>query len=211
MEGATMGRAASRSPAAFFDTGVLKWGIKSTREIDARQDPDQKKAWIKAQVRAVGLLVEAARHAKLTICHEVESVVEMMHSTNAMASKRINALLAGVSLKGIPSPFEHSRLLAGFGVTKESADKDREEMLDFAIANYPRMKEIHEAIGGNKKADAYHIWAAESAGVDFFVSMDEKLVNSVRHQKKIRFRTEILYPAELVNQLVFEGTGFAER
>lgn len=191
-------------PRAFVDTGVFKWGIKTDAEIDARKDSSRQKQWLKAQARAVRSLAGITRQEKLLLCHEVEIDLEVMHSTSSAESRRINALLAGIRLHRVDSPFKHSRMLAGWGVTKESADNMREEMLDFAIANYPRMREIHGAIGGNKKADAYHIWTAECTGVEFFVSMDKKLVNSARNQRKVRFQTEIVYPTELINRLGLE-------
>lgn len=191
-------------PKAFFDTGVVKWGVKTDAEIDLRGEPTDRREWKKAQIHAVRALVEMARTEKLMICHEVELDLELMHSTSSRELKRINSLLSGVKLHRVESPFKHARILAGWGVTKECADNMRQEMLDFAIANYSRIGDIHEAIGGNKKADAYHIWTTECADVEFFVSMDKKLVNSARNQRKVPFRIEIVYPMELINRLGLE-------
>ena len=191
----------SIAPAtAHFDTGVCKYGIKTDAEI-AGKFPKHKQGRVKNQRDAVCALLELARQNILEICHEIEGDLEIMHSTNMAESRRVNRLLENVQLKRIRSPFEHARILAGWGVTKESAKQDRESMLNFAIKNYGRMRLINEVTGGNKKADAYHIWAAECAGTQFFVTVDEKLVNICRHQRKCEFRTRIVYPTDLLSEL----------
>jgi len=145
-------------------------------------------------------MIELARRGDFTICKESEMIWEIGFTTDLAEAKRRNALLAGIDMKKLDPPFQHSRII---GRTKEEATANLQEMLDFSIAHYKRMAEIYRATGADgKKADAYHIWTAEAAGVDFFISLDKKLINSIRHQKRITIKTEVLYPAEVVSRLV---------
>ncbi len=184
------------TPRAYINTEVWKWVVKTDAEIEQRNEAASWKQWMKAEIQAVQSLIEFAHRERLVICKEVESVLELGWSTNSATLKHINSLLGNVRLYPVSSPFKHARILAG--LTEISPGKMREDMLDFAINNYSRMRQIWEAIGdGKKKADAYHIWTAETSNIEFFVTLDKKLVNSARNQRRINFGTQITYPSDL--------------
>jgi len=188
------------APCGHIDTNVFKHAVKSDADFDQQNHPSHIKEWNKTQAHAVRCIIELTRHGDFTICKESEMIWEIGFTTDLAEAKRHNTLLAGIAMKKLDPPFTHSRII---GRTKEEATANLEEMLDFGIAHHSRMAEIYRATGADgKKADAYHIWTAEAAGVDFFISLDKKLINSIRHQNKITIKTEVLYPAEVVCRLV---------
>lgn len=65
----------------------------------------------------------------------------------------------------------------------------------------PRFREIQEGIGKDKMVDAYHILAAERAGLDFFLTTDRKLLNSIRNPKHIGLSVREVSPCELIGVL----------
>ncbi len=62
-----------------------------------------------------------------------------------------------------------------------------------------------EKVFGRKKAiDAYHYWAAECAGLDYFLTVDKKFKNNYEIAKKdrhIQMKCAVLYPSELFEKI----------
>ena len=57
----------------------------------------------------------------------------------------------------------------------------------------------------NQLKDAFHIWCAESAGANYFLTGDFKLIDLVSRQKKCSLKTNVVKPSELIR--IIEGKG----
>ena len=54
----------------------------------------------------------------------------------------------------------------------------------------------------NKLIDLFHVYSAETAGLDYFVTADKKsLVERLREQTKVSLGVDVVYPSELISRL----------
>lgn len=90
--------------------------------------------------------------------------------------------------------------------------KFKQHSLDFVSSiNHPRYKELSKLTGAfqgndkplnlNQALDAYHIWCAEIAQIDYFLTMDYKL-KKVVGLSKIKTSVTIATPEQLLMQVV---------
>ena len=49
--------------------------------------------------------------------------------------------------------------------------------------------------------DLYHVYSAEEAGLDCFLTLDKKLAAPLRGQARVTLTIEVLYPSELLARL----------
>lgn len=186
----------------FIDTNVLKWGLLNEPEILQKQVSERD--FLLREVSAIRTVIGLARAQKLILFENMENTIEKMWTTNFRKNRGIGDLLNGVKIEYVEPPYFHARVLGGLGFSKQQAT----DLLNSSFKNckIARFVEIKSALGNNKNADAYHIYSAEKAEMDYFLTMDKKLLNSARSQKKIRFVTEILYPSELAKRMAFPFT-----
>jgi hypothetical protein len=104
----------------------------------------------------------------------------------------------GITLRKVPDPFPYGRIVASSHHTVKELDELRQHI--FATDFDERFNEIKQAAGGNKNADAFHILSAERAGLEYFVTVDKKLINSLRHQRRVQLSVKVVYPSELLHQ-----------
>lgn len=183
----------------FIDTNVLKWGLLNESEIMQKQASERD--FLFREARAIRTIIELARAQNIILFQNMEITIETMWTTNSRKSKAIGNLLNGVKIEYLEPPYFHARILGGLGLSKQQLSNLRDS--SFENCKSERFVEIKSALGGNKDADAYHIYSAEKGEIDYFLTMDKKLVNSARSQKKVRFATEILYPSELAKRMAF--------
>jgi predicted nucleic acid-binding protein len=105
----------------------------------------------------------------------------------------------GIRFRTLRDPFPYSRIVASAHHTSEELDKLRDSI--FATDIDSRFNEIKWAAGGNKNDDAFHILSAERASVDYFVTSDKKLINSLRNQQRIKLAVKVVYPSELLRDV----------
>ncbi|MBV9155368.1 MAG: hypothetical protein JO097_03845 [Acidobacteriaceae bacterium] len=61
---------------------------------------------------------------------------------------------------------------------------------------------IVSAVGPTRVDDAYHLWTAEEAGLDAFLTMDYQFQDAVTQQRQaIASPVEVLRPVELLEHL----------
>jgi hypothetical protein len=75
-----------------------------------------------------------------------------------------------------------------------------------------RFLEIQKAVGAfqgesaprnvNRLADAYHLWCAEHAAADFFLTIDDRLINSLANSKKFANSVVAITPSQQVRKLL---------
>lgn len=108
-------------------------------------------------------------------------------------------LLQGVPMKRVPCPTERSLMIApsgSIGITEE------EQMEFFRSIRSPRFLEISKATGDAHVGDAYHLWTAEEAALDAFLTMDRAFRNVVEHERKaINSPVLVMTPKELGEHL----------
>lgn len=121
----------------------------------------------------------------------------------------------GASVGSTESPFPYGRVLAGV-----HAGRARDLQATFLQGiSHPRFEQLKRATGAyqgskpspiNELADTFHIWCAETAVADVFVTMDEDLVSLVRRHRTHPPRVRVLLPSEAV-QLARDRGLFSQR
>jgi hypothetical protein len=118
----------------------------------------------------------------------------------------------GCTIREVPDPIApQSRIIVG------GNKKFKEHILDFVCSiEHPRFVELTKMTGAyqgeskplnlNQALDAYHIWCAESAKMDYFLTMDYKL-QKVVGRSKIKTSVKVVTPDQLL-RLVIPNMGF---
>ena len=113
-------------------------------------------------------------------------------------------MLRDVTVKSVQSPVTRTIIFGGFksiGVTEE------EQMEFFRSIQNPRFLEIANAVGEKHIDDAYHLWTAEEAGLDAFLTMDRKFWSITNQTRRITVsRVPVLTPKQLCQQMQLEPT-----
>ena len=104
----------------------------------------------------------------------------------------------GLSSQRLEPPLLYGRVMLSYDDRPGEAHARQKAF--FESIRYPRFLEILDRIGGNKHADAYHLWTAEHNRVDFFLTTDQKLINSVRGSR-VDINVEVVAPSELLKEL----------
>ena len=113
----------------------------------------------------------------------------------------------GCPINDVPDPIApQSRIIAG------GLKKPKEYTLDF-LSNFraPRFIELTKITGAfqgatnplnlNQALDAYHLWCAECAGMNYFLTMDYKLQKVVARSKK-EMPVKIRTPDQLLREVI---------
>ncbi len=113
-------------------------------------------------------------------------------------------LLRGVPMKKVQCPVQRSIVFGGTasaGVTKD------DQMEFFRSIQDPRFLQISKATGDAHINDAFHLWTAESAGLDTFLTMDKRFWNVVHNQERnIKTDVLVLTPKQLSERLGLQST-----
>lgn len=105
-------------------------------------------------------------------------------------------LLRDIPITWVKSPADRTIVVNSFG---PSIGTTEEEQMDFfrSITN-SRFLQIREVVGESHIDDAFHLWTAEEAGLDGFLTMDQKFWRTVNQKKHlIKSDALVLTPKEL--------------
>jgi hypothetical protein len=149
----------------------------------------------------------AARSGNLRLVTQVEVINEASALTDVRGSH-----LYGVEIDWIDAPFEYSRMIGLHPPSPASARQNDEKLSTLAFLHrlqYPRYLELQIACGArqgnkinqNEMIDAFHVWCAESARADYFLTCDFKLIRAVRSHKRYPPLVKLLKPSELLEEL----------
>lgn len=152
----------------------------------------------------LGMLAYAGISEWLTFYTHREVVLETW-GLPGMASP--SGRFFGCPIHTVPDPIAPpSRIILG-------GNKNlKEYTLDFVCSiKHPRFLELSKMTGAyqganqplnlNQALDAYHIWCAESAEVDFFLTMDYKL-QKVVGRSKIEISVKVVTPDQLLHMVI---------
>lgn len=121
----------------------------------------------------------------------------------------------GATILAVKGPFEYGRVLAGAGFAKP---RDLQARF-LASISHERFQQLKHATGAyqgtkpspvNELADTFHIWCAETAAADVFLTLDTDLVGLIRRHQKHPPDVQVLLPSETL-QLVRDRGLFSKR
>lgn len=156
-----------------------------------------------ADTVALRFLARLAKDGKicLAIHHEIRAELWRLR----FRGRRTEPLFFGAPIENVQGPVKYSRILV------DGSGRDWQyECL--ARIEHPRFKELQKwsgAFQGNDKPlnrsqllDAFHLWCAETANADYFLTQDESLIRTVTGRKPERIAVQLVTPFDLLSALL---------
>ncbi len=158
---------------------------------------------LRKEVDLIPEIVALQQKEGIEFCETTESMLETWGLPN-MDSRA--GWLYGAKITWIDAPIKYSRILLGWNIDAKEAQ------YQFLLGiDSPRFKEIQKAVGAfqgekppnrNQLLDAYHLWCAEHAGCEFFLTGEaKKLRQGMSRKKGFKYNPQVLLPSELLNIL----------
>ena len=160
-------------------------------------------AWLQSELDLVPEIGEAARREEI-VCFDNQEVRFELNNLRygGLVRSRMSAL-HGVTINKVPPPLPERAVVIGGGASWEQQKKLWVSWLR-ACAD-PRYAELKSALGTlaeNTLVDLYHLYSAEKARLDIFLTLDKNsLVEPLRCQNRTKPGVSVLYPSELLARL----------
>jgi hypothetical protein len=157
---------------------------------------------LKAEASLLPRVAALARANRVELLVQEETLIEFWGLPRS-ASR--NGLFYGAPVTRVPAPFKYGRVVAA-----AFADARKLQYEFLARLSHKRFIEIQKACGAyqgskspstNQLRDAFHVWCAECANADFFLTCDLSLVRYVRRQKRYVPRVRLLTASELLAEI----------
>lgn len=207
-------------PLVFVDTNVLKFSATELTRFQARptrvnwggkgiellvHDVVQTNPnlgilnkTLRVEADLLPSLAELGRQGAVEYIMQLEAKLESWGLRN-MDSDRGDYY--GTPIRFVEGPFKYSRTVGGAGI--EVVDRQFEFLKSI---DHPRFAELQRMTGAyqganemnrNQLLDAFHLWCAEHAGAEFFLTLDFKLIKVVARSPS-KSVVRLVRPSELV-------------
>jgi hypothetical protein len=107
----------------------------------------------------------------------------------------------GATVQHVESPVQYGRVLLGAGLPR-SKQLQTQFLMRITHERFEQLKRATGAYQGNRPsppnelADTFHIWCAEAAAADVFLTLDTDLADLVRLRRQQPPRPQVLLPSE---------------
>lgn len=201
----------------FIDTNILKyaadhlerwfpikqtivWGA-NTLTLDVYRPatvlPNEKLAdTSKTETKLLPQIAEMANRKQIEILLSHEVMFEFWHLPNTDGQ---GGRFYGAPITWVNAPIQYSRLLGKKEYTisfLKNINHNRFKQLQVACGAYQG-----ENINENQLIDAFHIWCAEAANTDYFLTCEKKLINQILHHKKYPPKVKVILPSTLIKEI----------
>ncbi len=170
----------------------------------AHSHPRDDESFRQEQLPWLATVCNLAKQGKLELFTSHEMRMEKLRQKGRCEGPLGIKLLRDVPIKSIRCPVQRPILIGpsgSVGVTKD------EQMEFLRSIDHPRFLQITRATGDAHIDDAFHFWAAEEAGLDLFLTMDQRFWRVVNQKKKIiNSAIPVMTPKELGEHLNAQPT-----
>ena len=209
----------------YLDTNVLKFGIESARRLVPRNQSlnvNGKEIQFKIHdifdipvhekvrnqeplykgIKLLPRVINFAKQGKFAFCTNFETMFEFW---GILLLEEKKSYFEGSEIKEVQAPIKYSRILAGFG--QDSKTRQFEFLKSIKDKRFQELQKVTGAYQGENKynrnqlLDAFHFWCAEYNKCDYFLTLDFKMINHLRKQKKFTSMVKIVSPVELLNEI----------
>lgn len=162
----------------------VKWGgFESTVPVFSRKEVDTreriKDAKLRREIGYIGLISDAGKSGRARYFMNSETILE---SWQIPAMDTVD-LFFNASIEDAPAPIKYGRIISGSGVNAKQAQVDF-----IAGLTDPRLAQLRKWTGANQGRtvhrnqllDAFHVWCAEYNGCAYFLTLDLKLIKSLK-------------------------------
>jgi hypothetical protein len=210
----------------------VKWGpLQGDVPVAQRchDEPGEEALFLREQLPYLVSLCHAAKERKLEFCTSCELEDEALRQPVSKQGDLGIDWFHGVEMTKVPCPVDRFALMRksigpDFDFAKElqeaslsidgialwnkglfTFDPDilKSKQLEFfRWIIHPRFVHLRTTLGEAQLADAFHLWTAEEAHLDVFLTMDKKFVNNVRNlSAAIDSTVSVLAPKEVREQI----------
>jgi hypothetical protein len=152
---------------------VTKWGPHYVT-VDVAQRvhlaPKEKDTFGREQLPYLATLCNSANQGKLEFFTSFELRMEGVRQKGRSEGCMGIDMLRDVPLKNVPSPLQRSILIGATGTTSIGVTEE-EQMTFFQSIQHPRFLQLRKAIGDAHIDDIFHLWTAEVASLDVFLTI----------------------------------------
>ena len=210
----------------------VKWGTHEFQLTVAQRfhrQPREDELFRREQLPYLVSLCAAAKEGELEFCTSPELEEEARRQPGSKQGYFGIDWFAGVEMTKVPCPVDRFALMrkaAGpnFDFIRELReatlsddaisiwdkevatfipDLQKRKQLDFlGWITHPRFIHLRKTLGDAQLADAFHLWTAEKAGLDVFLTMDKKFLNNVRNRsERIASTVSVMAPKQMCEKL----------
>lgn len=211
---------------------TVEWGPLRFQCPVAQRSHDQPREdelFLREQLPYLVSLCHAAKEGKVELCTSRELKEEAFRQPISKQGYLGIDWFADVEMTEVPCPVDRFALMRktigpDFDFTKElreaslsidaialwnkglfvfDSDVQKRKQLEFFVwIIHPRFIHLRTTLGEAQLADAFHLWTAEEAHLDVFLTMDKKFLNNVRNRlTAIDSTVSVITPKELCEQI----------
>jgi hypothetical protein len=211
---------------------TVKWGpLRFELPVAQRShdQPRQDELFRREQLPYLVSLCHAAKEAKLEFCTSRELEEEALRQPFSKQGYLGIDWFADVKMASVPCPVDRFALMRktigpGFDFVKElqeaslSSDaialwntglfisdpavQKSKQLEFFRWIIHPRFVHLRTTLGEVQLADAFHLWTAEEAHLDVFLTMDKKFIHNVHNRlSAVGSTVSVLPPKEICDQI----------
>jgi len=145
------------------------------------------------QIPYLATVAQLARTGGLNLFTSWELNAERMRQPGDNAGWLDVSLFDGVTIDWVDSPVIRS------GIVTFAAE---EETAFFQSIRHPRFETLRKRIGEAHIADIFHLWTAEVAGLDIFMTMERRFFNAVENERdKLELKVKVSNPQQICEML----------
>lgn len=186
---------------------VIRWGPHAqTIEVAQRAHfpPGDDERFRGEQLPYLATLCNFAKEGKLQFLTSHEMRMEKLRQKGRCEGYLGINLLRDVPVKSVRCPAQRSIVI---GPTGSNGVTEEEQIEFFRSIQHPRFLQITNATGEAHIDDAFHLWTAEEAALDAFLTMDQRFWRVVNQKKKIiNSPVLVVTPKELCEHLHAQPT-----
>lgn len=110
-------------------------------------------------------------------------------------------IFSGIQWKDAPMPFRVSRIIASALPDSKALVKRQREAVrnNSSDKDYLKWCQLTGLKSGMKRDDLLHLYTAEKAGIDYFLTMDKRFIATTHKLKSLKIKTKAVLPSELLS------------
>jgi len=172
--------------------------------VEPRPPRKPSESWLRSELNLLSQIGPAARRGEIE-CFDNELVrSELSEQVRGRRATGMLGYLQDVRIEKVPPPLSVPTEVLEGGLSWKEQKKRWVKWLH--SCSDPRYAELRSALPGthadNTLLDLYHVYSAEKARLDCFLTLDKhSLAEPLREQKRVKLCIEILYPSELLARL----------
>ncbi len=187
---------------------TVEWGgrkiaVDVCKPVTLRPNQELTNQKLRAETEVLPSIADLARKGQIELLTHIEALWEFwgLPKTDAPHGRFYGALI-----RTVDGPIQYGRIILS-GLDHSSG---KQLQLDFLREiRHERFLQLQKACGAyqgsrdpapNQLLDAFHVWCAESAGADLFLTCDLTLIRTVRSHKRFPPKVELVKPSELLER-----------